>query len=398
MNFVVPSDFESFDFSFPIGACGNSSGWRRSFDLAKFPEYSARRRTELMEVGRSIYFPMLNGGFDEVDRSAARRFIFRQKVKVGSGGMPALSSGGGSALFRQDGKTFKIKRAGVADLGFPRQKLHSFGITFENGELFERTVKSIPGLTDLGTAMNECLVNEEVRALGFCNAYRPVGVLVVNDLPDNPRPDLKLSAVITEVTSDVRVDELAHMNMSSLLAELYREGRIRLDKEYHTPGMFELDRVPLTAMLARFDHLFARSEALGLASGGLYRRLHDAGFVRGFGSAWFGNEVVDRDGTISIVDFDGGTASYYPEGIRSRCQQIEIVSYLSESYMLLADMRPRVCNAFAAVFIDAFLRGHREAASGSVPAGVVRAIIEDHLAVFPVIQELFDLPDDSNPE
>src|SRR5262245_31003506 len=107
MTFIVPTNFEEFDFSYPIGACGNSSGWgRRGFDLAQFPGYSTRRRTELVDAGRSIFFPLIAGGFDEVDRSAAHRFTFGLKAPPGSGGVPALSSGGGSALFRQGGKTW----------------------------------------------------------------------------------------------------------------------------------------------------------------------------------------------------------------------------------------------------------------------------------------------------
>ncbi len=396
----IPKSFDEFDFAFPYGAYGNSSGWLSTieFSLKRQPDLAPRRLTLLRSVGGSLLFRMIDGELTP-PRSVAEinsiPFVRKGPFNPMADDYWAigLSSGGGSALFRSEGTTYKIKRCGLADRGFIEEPFDTHISIPRDGDHFELTQRQMGGLMGFPDALIECRMTQILNDNGLCRAYRPVGVIMISALPDSPFAKRSIGAVVTEVESDLRVDELVHMALSPVLAEAFEQGRLAYDPH---SGFFEAKGIPVARTLSSWPHILERVELLGLSVGSMYRRVHDAGYVRGIGSSWFGNEVVDASGEISIVDFDGGTNSMsaYSREIATHIMRMEFNNYCSESFVFLTDMRPKSIALFGNAFIDAVRQGYRESYR-PIPREVVRDIIQDHLDVFPQVRSGFGFPVDA---
>lgn len=305
--------------------------------------------------------------------------------------IPAVSSGGGSALFPLGASVCKLKRCGLADRGFVDESFDSYSAGQVDADVFEFTEHLLGGLMSLPAAIAECRMTALLAAEGLCAAYAPRGLIVITDLPGSPYQGISIGAAVSEITSDLRIDEFVCMALSPLLAELFERKWLMYDPQ---SGFFRAEGVPLTLLLHRWRHLFDVLEQIGRSVGGFYRRVHDAGYVRGAGSAWFGNEVIDRSGELSLVDFDGGTdlaRGLSPE-FAERLRRLELNQYASESFTFLTEMRPRVLSCFGASFCDGFRAGYDLAAYRPIPADLLREVIDAHLRVLPIVERGFGFP------
>jgi hypothetical protein len=183
------------------------------------------------------------------------------------------------------------------------------------------------------------------------------------------------------------MDELVCMALSPVLAALFASNRASYDPD---SGLCA-DGVPLEATLGEWSWVVDRLELLGLVSGSSLRRVHDAGYLRGLGSCWPGNEVIDEQGEVSVVDLDGGieSAGPYEATTAQGMRELELSRYYSFSHVILTDSRPRALGLFGRAFLEGVRRGYDDALSRSVPTTVLRSIVADHVRAWPTVQEGF---------
>jgi hypothetical protein len=377
----APDGVESFDFRYPLGAVGFSSGWRRAagFSLNRQPQLSARLQTKLVPCGRSMFLPFENGGLRSNGSNAATRSLrFMVKAPPDGDGITAITSGGGSAIFDWNGWALKLKRCGFAEDGFADEPFYSPSLVVKADDTLEYCSKNYGGLMPLESAIAELLWADRARNFGLAEAYRPAGLIVLTEPPDLPFRARPFGAAVFDLDSDLRVDELVMMALSPILTELFREKLLRLHpaNEFHGANGF-----PLGASLARWTEVSRRLDGIGRASGGLYRKTHDIGLLRGRGSCWFGNEVVGRDGRLSLVDFDGGMewAATFDTTLAERLRALEVEAYCAETFWFLTDMKPILFGVLATAYVAAFRDGYTKRADFWVDPVVVQDVIADHL-------------------
>jgi hypothetical protein len=345
----------------------------------------------LVPAGESAFFPSIDGEL-AAQASKLTTFAFARKVlrHEAPDGVPALSSGGGSAVFKHGDRTIKIKRCGHSERGFVLEPFKAYSSMHDGTDLVETSEQVYGGLMGLADAVTECRLMTEFRLPGLGKAYEPLGVLVITKLPDTPFPDLPFGAVLASITSDLRTDELMYMALSPVFAELFAEKKMWIDHR----GFYEADGVKVFDIEHKWSSVLDKVEIISKACGGVYRYIHDSGWLRGSGAAWFGNEVVDRDGSITPVDYDGGAslAERLSPSMRHRFQRLEVMKYLTEGFNYLAIMRPNLFVFFATAFVDAFQRGYDSASKPSLDPELIRTIIDTHLPLWPTLHSGFGFP------
>lgn len=383
-----------FDFAFPLGAYGNSSGWwpPRGVDLNRQPDLAARRLITLVPVGRSVFLPVGPSPLEKLDSIRVLPFFQKSPFTSESAdrGLVALSSGAGSAIFRvTSGQTFKLKRCGLGDTGFTDQGYRSHLAISCDGEQVEFSQLFSPGLMTPETAAAECEMAAEFKAMGISQAYTPRGVFLINTVgAEGEEQELKRpgAAILMQIDSDLRVDELVYMCMTPMLADLFCSGRLAYDDNYKHWGFFDANTLPIGKTRQEWLGISERLQTIGISVGSAYRRCHDAGYIRGLGSCWFGNEVVDADGDISLVDFDGGAMrdNEHSHEISSHLKRLEINQYCSESLLMLTTMRPKTLMLFGADFIEGVWQGYKKQYN-PIPKDLVESIIRDHFQAHPAV-------------
>ena len=189
----------------------------------------------------------------------------------------------------------------------------------------------------------------------------------------------QIAAVVMEVTSDLRVDELTYMALTPLLAELFDAGHLSYDVHYPLWALFDSHGIPLARTRRKWRHLSERVRAIGFSAGSLYRRCHEAGFLRGLASSWPGNEVVHPDGQISLVDFDGGTssASEFPPDVSDVMKQAEFHQYSADSYLFFTTSRPTTLKLFGIDFLEGVKDGYH-ADYRPIDSDLLGEIVSEH--------------------
>lgn len=389
-----PRNSSEFLFHLPLGAFGYSSGWAdKPFSLNRQPDLAPRRLVRLEQVGIAYFVPFEKGDFDSHE---LREFPFFKKRLLSDGnrspGPIGLSSGGGSAIVEWEGRTIKVKRCGLAERGFVKEPFSSYAMFEKDGHHFESSFAVKGGLMELSSALHECKTLAEIRREDLCAAYKPLGVAVVTELPDTHWPTEAIGAVIVEIASDLRVDELVCMAISPLMATLFESGVLSYDPESE---YFDCQGLSVEAFVLQAQPTFEKLQLIGRSAGSAYRRLHNRGYLRGVGSSWFGNEVVDANGSISMVDLDGGFGKMteFSVEIAERMRQIEVQQYLAESYTFLTEMRPAALSFLGASFVEAFREGYQADYHG-IPSDLVAQVIDEHLAVWPIVSRGFHFPND----
>jgi hypothetical protein len=299
-------------------------------------------------------------------------------------------------VFEWCGAVWKTKRCGFAEEGFRNEPFFSPSFHIRDKELIEFHAQSFGGLMPLDAAIAEVLWCREAENRGLCSAYRAIGTLALVEMEEHPFPTRSFGAALFEVTSDLRVDELVAMALSPLIVELLASGRMTIG-EFN--GFHGAVGIPVNATLAETKPTKLLLLDLGRAVGGLYRRTHDSGLLRGLGSAWFGNEVIGADGYLSLVDFDGGMISMsdLAQGTAECLAALEVEAYCSESMQFLTDMKPVVFGILAQAFVGGFRDGYHSAAEPYIDLERVCAVVGAHLQVRDRLAAVYDLdyPDPS---
>lgn len=397
----MTSGAAAIDFRLPRQAYGHSSGWhpRRAFSLNRQPDLAPRMPVALEGAGNAVPFRLVDGLLTpcggEVDDLPTGFMIKTVPSRVGRGAIFGLSSGGGSAVFERGQAVYRLKRCGQAYDGLTDEPFFTHAIVSTAGDILEVTNKPLGGLMTVATAIMELKMADLFHRSGLSPAIEPLGMYIVTALPGLSET-ANAAAIIYRVESDLRLDEMVYMTLSPVFAELFEAGAVSYDP---TTGWWDAAGAPLSRVLQLWPDILGRVDRLGTAAGGCFRNIHELGYLRGKGSSWFGNEVVDASGRLSAVDFDGGTGRAYeypPEMVRSM-QAFEINCYCAESFWFLKDMRPSTLGLFGSVFLEGFRAGYQVGADAAVPPEDVNAAIAAHLAAWPALQRAFQF-DTQGPE
>ncbi len=324
----------SFSLHHPDWAWGLSSGWRRSRSLAEscdWPDFAFRRRV-VLGISLQAHFVQARG-------AAAHDDAMRQVVRLG--GLPikgkavppcmadatGLSSGAGSALLPGPSSSLKIKRCGFADLGLTGEHVVPAGDAARGcADL------AFAGLMGLSSAAVELLVAEQLRA-----------------------DEVVLQAASCALAAQIEARRLTFDRQRNLFMEVpQRCGG--------APTSFRCDET-LVAQTAQ-------------ASGSAYRKLHDAGYVRGRGSAWFGNDLVTPAGRIELIDYDGGFRKPDPSEPFELLCDIELAEYSASTIGYLSWGQSHDMAKLALFYDQEFRSAYRAARDQRVDCHLLRRTVE----------------------
>jgi hypothetical protein len=318
-----------FDFAFPVGAFGFSSGWRHTLDRSEATkrfdhgELFFRRPVYLHRVGTGSWWPHSRGTpiFDLLVKYSRR----------GNNALPGLSSGAGSALLKRQGQVFRYKRCGSRDVGFLGGTEEVFYCA-DRDDIFEFGDAEPIGLLALERARKELEIIGKLHDAGLCPHCRPFGLVQVLSLEGVNR--IPSGAAVFEITSDVRVDEFVMICLTPLIFWL-------LDQNFYRFRPSDFSMIPIRAPVAQIVETwgitFDRLSRIGNLVGRSYRKFYEAGYLRGRGNAWLGNDVIGADARISIVDVDEVMSEPgHSKERRSLFQAIEVNEYIGRINALLS--------------------------------------------------------------
>ncbi len=365
----------SFSLHHPDWAWGLSSGWRRSRSLVEscdWPDFAFRRRV-VLGISLQAHFVQARG-------AAAHDDAMRQVVRLG--GLPikgkavppcmadatGLSSGAGSALLPGPSSSLKIKRCGFADLGLTGEHVVPAGDAARGcADL------AFAGLMGLSSAAVELLVAEQLRAEGLLTAYRPLGIFVVTEPLNGDQGQHRFGAIVYEASSDVRADEVVLQAASCALAAQIEARRLTFDRQRNL-FMEVPQRCGGAPTSFRCDETLVAQTAQ--ASGSAYRKLHDAGYVRGRGSAWFGNDLVTPAGRIELIDYDGGFRKPDPSEPFELLCDIELAEYSASTIGYLSWGQSHDMAKLALFYDQEFRSAYRAARDQRVDCHLLRRTVE----------------------
>jgi hypothetical protein len=250
-------------FALPLGLHGFHSGWMddSEVDPRSALGFASRRIVRLRAVESTAVWTAAHW------RGGALPVF----VKHVDGAYVGVTSGAGGALIPLGDRVLKLKRCGYKYLGIQARATRDRKQELRAGALVESTYAGAMGLGEVDDLLAEHAAFEILAQLGVPAASRPsllVGLPATELALDPPA-----ACMITEVTTDVRADEVFVLALT--------DGR------------------------ADHDEPRAVVADLGRAIGGLYRRLHDARVVRGNGNSWYGNDALCADGAIALCDLEG---------------------------------------------------------------------------------------------
>ncbi|EPM69837.1 hypothetical protein A584_12920 [Pseudomonas syringae pv. theae ICMP 3923] len=223
------------------------------------------------------------------------RYPVKTAQSEGAQYVEGLSSGAGSALAFIHGRVLKFKRCGFRDIGFTHDCIGDESIPGD---------QSYAGLMGLDSAAVELMISQELWELGLLTAYKPLGLYVATEDFSDYHEGRRFGCTVFDITSDVRVDELLMMAITPTLMTRLAGKTVSFSSKRNLFSSLFNDETTNFCVGKKDAIEFVVSTAK--ASGAAYRRLHDAGYYRGRGSAWLGNDLLTPTGDIELVDFDGG--------------------------------------------------------------------------------------------
>ncbi len=312
---------------------GFSSGWANDFNPDGNYALTQRRNVSLEEIpARSIL-------------TGKQEIIL---LKNSQGSIRGISSGAGSSLYEKEGIILKIKRNGYKERGPTNEP---FTYTRNAGNQTTET-EEYRGILHKQTAINEYNAIQQLRKEGLCEAYKPIDILEYTI----PQTNKKAHALITEVTSEVRLDEVILGIQGNILTEKIKTGELIFNE---TTGMFRTNNLDEEAFLNPQTQQDVYN--IGYSLGSHYKEFHRKGWTRGYPHSWFGNEILNTDGTLSFVDLED--ASKNKTNIHQQTERYQAQSALFAEFEHLG-IRGLAHNA--ATLAQAFSEGY-ERTSRPIP-------------------------------
>ena len=337
-----------FDFTKP-NTFGFTSSWAENFDPEGNYVLTKRRRVNLKEFpARSM-------------RTGKETSIFlrnEQGLKEG------LSSGAGSSIVDINGRPIKIKRNGYKENGPESSK------PFKTVNKGKTEIVPYRGILSLEQALGEYQAIKKLKEENLCSAYTPIDILEYII----PGTEKKAYALITEINSDVRIDEVIFGLHGAVIADKVRKKELVFDQK---KGLFTLEGLVHEGF--NDGTLEEDLYKLGYSLGSFYKEFHAKGWVRGYPHSWFGNEVLNSDGTISFVDLEDATNTFKDEVLQKK-QRLD--RYQAQS-ALVAEFEHLGIEALtynAVIIADAFSEAYNSCSSPRpLPKNVVERFKENTL-------------------
>ena len=156
----------------------------------------------------------------------------------------------------------------------------------------------------------------------------------------------------------------------------YAEGRIAYDPVH---GVLETHEVDACGAFLEDTAIHEQLLSIGRAIGGLYARLHDAGYLRGVGNSWVGNDVVGPDGLLTVVDLDECIIPEQTQAIRYRTthQRWEWIAATASLYTFMETNSCHFLSLAAAFVVEAAHIGYSQRLSPAVSAEVLHDIVRN---------------------
>ncbi len=272
------------NFAYPEFGVGFHSGW---CELNNSPTQnltlSYRRKVNLLESEYKII---------NRDKNYLPPFF----IKLKEGLVKGISSGAGSTIIFYKNKYFKIKRNGYKNKGFVNNNIPDRGFSVLDNSFMEKTDFEIGGAMSLEDATNEIKYEKLIENLGIFLPQKTVGLYKIK-LPFEKDDAV---AMIQEIQSDFRADEFLIAILINSFYDFYGEDcKLILEKKEFVYPEYDIQE-GLNSLMK----IFPEVTKIGKIIGGVYRKFHDKGYLRGIGNSWYGNEVICPNGEISVCDLE----------------------------------------------------------------------------------------------
>lgn len=207
-----------------------------------------------------------------------------------------LSSGVGSTIINKNGRFFKIKRNGYKNREFIEGKIPDRGFSLKNEGLYEQTDFEAGGIMSLEDAENEVRFEKIIAQLGIEVPQKTIALYKL--YPSFLKNDAV--ALIQEINSDFRADELVSIFLINRFYGIFGSNfKIFLNKEECFYPSYSINE-GLKILKEGREEIKKLSKIIG----GLYKKLHSGGIIRGIGNSWYGNEIICAEGSIGMCDFE----------------------------------------------------------------------------------------------
>lgn len=368
--------------AFPVGVWGFHSGWNGNKDPTKSIAFSPRRHVNL-----ELIPPELVQYHRVSDFEVACSFYVKTSHMTGVMG---LSSGAGSAILkvrREDAElpycTVRLKRCGFREQGLSGREFWGSEITVTDGRLVENAGYDYAGVAELDQVLLELHNASCLLQCGINTGVFPLGYFDITKYVKSQRlgisPAFRPAAAVFGICSDLRLDELISMAMSPMLSDLSIAGLLRFDEaqmRFLADGLC-LDSVFASSIYRQTEEKLSHvCEALGAK----YRELHKAGFLRGYGNCWMGNEVVEANGSIDFVDLDvlQNVSSIHRSPAVDRVRRAEFLQARSNLFDFYQYQDFAVFAVLATSMTEAFESGYRGSTKPAIDSSCLDAIYEHY--------------------
>ena len=328
---------DNFRFDIPdtMGFC---SSWAENFNPEGNYVLTKRKKVKLKEINAK-----------SIITNKPQKMFLRDP----EGTIKGVSSGAGSSLLKDADNVYKIKRNGYKENG-PTYNPFSY----KDNKDGKQTTKILEyrGILTKNQALGEYNALIKLKKEGLCEAYDPIDVLEYTI----PFTDQKAYSVITKIKSEVRFDELIFGIQGEVIANKVNSGQLIFDKK---TGMFNVNNLDEKEFSNKTlqDDLYI----IGYCLGSYYKEFHRKGWVRGYPHSWFGNEIINEDGTISFVDLEEATNKKENLELHQKTERYQAQSALFAEFEHLG-IRGLAHNA--ATLAEAFRQGYDESlVPGKIP-------------------------------
>ncbi len=351
-----------FNLAYPEFGIGFHSGWSDANNNPTQKLFvTLRNKVKLIE---SKYEVMINSG-------NLPPFL----VKSNMGNIEGISSGVGSAILKFNGGYYKIKRNGYRDEGFISNKIPDRAFNIGKKGLSEGTDFEVGGAMSLEDAENEIKHEKIIEGLGIPLPQRTVGLYKIL-LPFEKSDAV---AMIQKIESDYRVDELVISILINSFFEVYNEkAKIHIDK-----GEFYYPTYSISKELKKINNYKKLIYEIGKIIGGIYKKFHINGYLRGIGNSWYGNEIICKNGEIGVCDLE---SCFSKEEVGGK----EVFEELCKTDLNLArtafyDSMNYFDNSLASIIgswlIDSFNEGYDKIYEGKLDVSEIENIITRFLKI-----------------
>lgn len=299
-------------------------------------------------------------------------------LKCEKGQKKGISSGVGSFIFEEKGRYYKIKRSGFKDKGIIPQKFKERAFIINNSkDIKQETYKGPAGLLEFDEAKIEFKVYQEFNKINLHMPQKPV--CFYKNCVD--KEGVLWGALIFEIKSEFRCDELVMCVIINILHKYFNKNEYEFD--YKTPTIF-IKCFSVTKLLNILEKGYGKFiYEVGLAIGSNYRKIHDAGYIRGIGNSWYGNDVVCSDGKIGICDLD---SSFNKKEIKNKkllknLQEIDINSNNAAMYVALYPLKSSFFDIITNILIKGFEKGYITPIYDRVDQKMMNKIIKEYIAI-----------------